>query len=661
MLSRLKRTVIATAAGAVGALALGTVQAITPFQTDVATAINSALAWLDSNGDFAAPSCTTACFNNAYYAVGLTTLSLLEKRASGNPNDPPQGYAGASTADQTRLRASVAAILADPYVYYLFNGYPTYFYAYFDGSSLSALSEYLLTGGPDTCGPSPNVNGPCSGTSTPTELQGFQMSVLQAINAMVDATLAEQRTPANGYTTAKGYPAIETGYWCYNDGTCTDSSTTQYASLGLSAVEAVYNNPTYGDPGGRLPKIQAALATAANVYATDYAQGSTDAACDGGWTAPNGPINDGTPGDLNAYGHGYHSPAEGYPPSLQQTSSGLFVQLLGGSNVNSPLVQGYMRWVYDHYRYTDIGGVNGAGDLYNSWSESYFYYLWSSFKGIEFMVEQGISPSAGNLGPTSYGTLTGTAAPKCTDRQVHRDPTTLPQVPLFGSGAAGYYSAETQSQYFDYAYTLLSYQCANGSFLCSAAASTGGYTNPGGWNYYGGAADTTSYALLVLQRATGVILPTATLSASAASAPAGTSVSLTWGSQNANSCAASGGTTGDGWTGSNLATSGSLPVKESSAGTYTYTITCSAGTQSAQAQVQVTFTAALMCDVSGPAGVPDGEVSLYDISLIVSWLNKATQPNGPASPNADPMGAGKITAQDIRACELRCTNTNCAN
>jgi hypothetical protein len=654
MLVRMKRAATMAAAGLAGALVFGMAQAITPFQTDVATAINNGLGYLEANGDYTAPACKNACDNNAGDAVGLTTLVLLEKRASGNPNDPPQGYSGASSADQTRLIGGVAGILSSPYTYYLFNGYPTYFYAYFDGASLSALSEYLLSGGPDTCGPSPNPHSCVAYPATPTALQGFQMSIQQAIDAMVDATIANQRTPANGYPND-----FEVGYWCYTAGNCTDSSTTQYAALGLSASEAVYNQ--LGDPGNRLPNIQNALSLAANVYATDYAQGSQDPGCDPGYkTTPNGSVN-GTPGDVNAYGHGYHSPAENYAPSMQQTASGMFVQLLGGSTVNSPGVQGYERWLYEHYRWSDVGNFNGAGSLNDGFSESYFYYLWSSFKGIEFMIQEGVTPTGGNLGPNSYGTLPATTAPACTDRQVHRDPATLPQVPLFGSGGAGYYSAETQSQYFDFAYSLLAYQCANGSFACNAAASTGGYSNPGGWNSYNGA-DTTSYALLVLQRATGVILPSATLAASAASAPVGTGVTLTWGSQNATSCAASGGTSGDGWTGSGLATSGSLPVKETTAGTYTYTVTCSAGTQSAQAQVQVTFTAANYCDVAGPSGMtPDGEVSMYDITAIRGMLNELTQPNGPAPDNADPMGAGKVTAQDVRACMLRCTKASCAN
>lgn len=683
MLARMKRAAVMAAAGLAGALVIGMANAaLTPFQTDVETAINNGLAFLATDGAFTAPVCKTACSNNAGYAVGLTTLALLEKRASGNPSDPPQGYSGASSADQTRLRGGVAAILSDYYTYYLFaSSTPKdFFYAYFDGSSLSALTEYIASGGPETCGPAPNPNSCAAFPGTPPELQGFQMSVQQAIDAMVDVTLENQRTPANGY--ANDY---QQGYWHYTAGDDTDSSTTQFAALGLAAAQALYNNPAFGDPGSRLPKIAAALSLARQAYELNAEQGSPDAACDNGFTftspnpasypagfVPNPRIilNNGggattalVPTDPNAYGHGYHSSPEGYPPSLQQTASGLFVQALGGANINDPMVQGYMRWVNDHYRYTDNGSLNGAGELGWGYDVSYFYYLWASFKGIEFLTQQGIVPNAGNLTTSSYGTTPGASAPVCTDRQVHLDPNTVKQVPAFGSGAAGYYSAESQSLYFDYAYMILSYQCgpttggAAGEFAC-ASTSGFGSNNPGSWVGW----DADAYSLLVLQRATGVLAPTATLVASAATAAAGTSVTLTWGSANANSCAATGGTAGDGWTGSSLATSGSLPVKETVGGTYTYTITCSAGSQSAQAQVQVTFTGAMMCDIAGASGMsPDGEVSMYDIKAMTGLLNQLTQPAGPAPDNADPMGAGKVTEQDIRTCVLRCTHANCAN
>ncbi len=81
-------------------------------------------------------------------------------------------------------------------------------------------------------------------------------------------------------------------------------------------------------------------------------------------------------------------------------------------------------------------------------------------------------------------------------------------------------------------------------------------------------------------------LPTVKLNSSAASVPAGGTVTLTWSSQSATSCTASGGT---GWTGSQ-ATSGTLGIVVST--TETLTLTCTGPGGSAADSVTVTTTAA---------------------------------------------------------------------
>jgi hypothetical protein len=640
-------SLLAITAIAVLTLASPRAGAVTPFQQDVATAINSGLAYLDTQGAYNNPS-------NAGWAAGITTLALLEKRASGNPSDPAQGYSGASAADQARLRRSVAYMVG----LLTNNG----FYAYGYGGGLSALTEYLATGGPEAC------KSPCTAGQllvTPVELQNLANTVIGTVDLAVDRSFAAQRTLANGFPND-----FNQGYWCYNAGNCTDSSTTQYAALGLSAARALYNNPSFGDPGARLPKIQSALMLARQAYQLHGAHGSQDINCDpNGWTytSPNpasyppgfvpNPAQtsgNGTPADPAASGHGYHEPLEGYAPSLQQTSSAMFVQVLGGANINDPTVQSYMRWVYDHYRYTDIGSNNGAGSLNDGWPFSYFYYLWSSFKGIEFIIQEGIAPSPGNLTTQSYGTLAGASAPVCTDRQMHRDPAVLPRVALFGAGGVGFYGAETKNQYFDYAYTLLAYQCPSGSFQCNGAATPdfpAGLTNAGSWSFPW---DGNSYALLVLQRATGVLQPTATLATNHATATVGTSVTLTWTSANTTSCAASGGKPADGWTGAALAVNGNLPVSESTAGVVTYTITCSAGTQSAQASVSVTWTKPnfLLCDVDN-----NGQIDSRDLQMIMKLIGQHVPP-APAAADFD--GNGVISINDVRNCALRCTHPQCA-
>jgi hypothetical protein len=81
------------------------------------------------------------------------------------------------------------------------------------------------------------------------------------------------------------------------------------------------------------------------------------------------------------------------------------------------------------------------------------------------------------------------------------------------------------------------------------------------------------------------------LSASASNETAGHGVSLTWSSKNADACSASGGTSGDGWSGA-LGPSGSKSVSESSAGSVTYSITCTGAPPAAEASAMVVVTSA---------------------------------------------------------------------
>ncbi len=412
--------------------------AATQFQTDVSVAITKGLNYLATNGVFSNPS--SLGINSAQ---GVAMEALLEKRASGNPADPPQGYVGASAADQALLKTAAAYILNSS------SGQS--FYAYRDGAWMFALSGYALTGGPDK-----SVLAPANAA---------YKTIKQSMDAMVDRTVSSQTTSG----TCKGF-------WGYT-GTGCDSSTTQYASAGLNAARVFYkSNKSADDVFGdavRAAAIDAALASTRAGYVLNGKAGSDNPAC----------------GTVTATERGIGYQATGYNPSLQQTASGIYIQLFGGADVNDANLQHYMEWVKNHYRYTDLDNMG------NSWpTSSHGYYLWSSFKGMELIRQSGVAVNPGNIGPNDYGTLPANAG--CTFRQSNLVPAATAQPALFGGAPAGVYSAETTGQYFDYAYTLINMQCASGAFTCT------GYQ--GSWE--GGVnASHNGYALLVLQRATGVV------------------------------------------------------------------------------------------------------------------------------------------------------------
>jgi hypothetical protein len=363
-------------------------------------------------------------------ATGLSLLALLEKRQGNDPNALSQGYAAASVADKARMDSAVAYILAS----IVPRGY---FYAYGDGAAMMALSVYLLTGGPNP-------------------------GVPAAINTIFDRTIANQGTIANGGSV---------GYWCYTNQYCPDSSTTQLVMAGLASVRSVYSSVAHAD-AARLAQLNTAATAAKNAY---VANGLAGEACSAGGTLT-----------ATERGHGYNV---GSCNSPQQTASGTWIQLVGGSTLNDPSIQGYLEWQRNRYRYTSTAGSDADG-----WP-SYWYYLWSSSKAYSFIEDSGATPiPPTNLTPAKIGILPPGDAPAFAAREVHLDCAVLPRVPLFGAGAAGYYCdpAEPKRVYFDYAYKILSYQCATGFYGCNGA--------PGGWGYN---YDTVAYALLVLQRSVG--------------------------------------------------------------------------------------------------------------------------------------------------------------
>ena len=260
------------------------------------------------------------------------------------------------------------------------------------------------------------------------------------------------------------------GYWCYHDGSCDDSSTTQLVMAGLAAARAVFSDPAYADPG-RLATLNTLTLATRNGYAGSGLLGES---CSAG-------------GVLEAVerGHGYN---RGNCNSIQQTASGTWGQLVGGATLNDASVQGFLHWLRNRYRYSEI--YNNCSGEDDCWGASFYYYLWSSSKAYSFMEESGVVPNAGNLSPNDLGTLPPGSAPAYARRQLHRDPTTDSRPPTRGAGGPGYYAGEIPRWYYDYAYSLMSQQDGSGLFV---------NPDPGEWDHY---ADQ-SYALLVLQRSVG--------------------------------------------------------------------------------------------------------------------------------------------------------------
>jgi len=395
---------------------------VTNFSTDVSAAIDAGLARMTADGAFGDSNTANGCASSAGNAAGLVALALLEKRADADPSSMAQGYSGASAADKLKLDEIICYIIV--------NHTSPGFYAYRDGANMMALSVYLRTGGPNSAG------------------------ALASLNTIFDRTMLAQSTVANGY----GAGAL--GYWCYNNGGCNDASTTQLVTAGLAAARSIYLSGPFADPG-RLAKLNAAAALIGSSYASIPAEA-------GALTA-------------TERGHGYN---RGNVASLQQTASGLWVQLVGGSDINSPKVQAYLEWVRNRYDYPDQTNANGG------WAASAYYYLWTAAKAFEFLETAGTAATGSNLDTADLGTLPPGSAPAFAGRLVHLDPSTVSRPAVRGVGGPGYYSSplEPARWYFDFAYSLMTQQGANGYFNGS-----------GSWEYYSNQA----YALLVLQRSVG--------------------------------------------------------------------------------------------------------------------------------------------------------------
>ena len=377
----------------------------------------------------------SGALNTCHNTNGLVLLALLEKRQSADWTAPINGYANSDPADQAAAMTTVGFILNNT----CGRGVPQ-INTYYRGQNLMALALYARTGGP--------------------EIAGAAHTLRSGIDTIV-----------NGLVTGQTSSGFNSGFWGYGGGG-DDSSTTQFAVAGLAAAKGYYldvlaANPADAGAAAKLTSINTALDRTEQGY-KDRQQMS------GTWT-------DG--------GFGYRT--SGYNASYQQTASALWGTLLGGAGLNEPAVQKYLNWQYKHYNYQTIDAA------YNSWKQSYYYYMWSSSKAYTLLEESGTAAAAGNLDTASLGT--NPAGPIVLDRAgnrlAQRNPALDSRVASFGPGGAGYYDHPTESPrwYYDYAYTILTHQGANGRFNATTNA------NAGYWDTYDGQA----YAILVLERALG--------------------------------------------------------------------------------------------------------------------------------------------------------------
>jgi len=446
-------------AALVGTLgAVSSAQAVTTnFSNDVETAIDLGIAWLDSPA--AGRDYLGGVNNNCYNGfengagAGLAALAVLEKRRDASQNALSQGWAFANAADRVRIENAIAFIInrTSPQ-----QGN----FNYRDGADAMALSLYLRTSGPDAL----NQTAPNTGAA------------LNALGIVTNRLLANQRP---------------TGYWCYNgiganEYACEDSSVTQLAVGGLSAARAAFTNPAFSNPA-LAASIQAALDMTANRYALSGRPGQSVV-------------------EANEAGHGYQAQLQGDSnvgdlATLQQTASGTWAMIVGNRTVNDPEPQSYMRFLRNHYRYSDLGG-DGAG-----WS-SYRYYLWSATKSFR-IIELANNAGPGVISPADMGTLAAGSAPAYAGRESSLNPATVVRPASYAlaggspGGGAGYYADPNEQArwYFDYAYTLLTHQDSNyanpaqrGNFVPQDGSPASGIWDP--------CADQ-AWAILVLERAIG--------------------------------------------------------------------------------------------------------------------------------------------------------------
>ncbi len=125
----------------------------------------------------------------------------------------------------------------------------------------------------------------------------------------------------------------------------------------------------------------------------------------------------------------------------------------------------------------------------------------------------------------------------------------------------------------------------------------------------------------LIQEGIAGVPPSVSLTASQQSAQTGTSVALSFSASAGSICTASGGLSGDGWTGTVSASPyGSRQVTETVTGNVTYVLTCVSGSRSSTSQTTVAWSLAppTLLVQATPTGVTVG------VSTTISWASSAT-------------------------------------
>lgn len=446
------------------------------FERDVHTAILRGSSWLAANGYLAVDQNGNA---EAGEATPLVLLALLEKPVAAG--EGAQGYRRAPTADRSHIDRLMDVVVRRQSLGFM---------AYRNGPEMMALSVYLMTGGPDRRARA------ALDRAVDESLDAIGQAEPCGAGADGCGAVAEARAPRpcgkGPYRDDRGcrspfrMPTPEGvaawhGYWGYLGVDGQDSSTTQFVAAGLAAARQVYRHPRFRR-GDQLGIIDAVLTRSRQAY---EAHGLYGQAC-----SPGGVLSAAERGHGYVLGPGSACELYGFHAqnSAQQTSAGLWVQLVGGSDVNQPGVQGYLEWLRNRFAFTSAEGQPFS-------TVSYGYHLWTSARAYQFMERSGVTPHMASLTTRDLGRLTRGESPAFAFRETHLNPRDLPRPEAFGPGRAGYYAEDGASAgwFFDYAYTLLSRQDEDGAF---------GRPN-GAWEPLSEQA----YYLLILERSLGGVVP----------------------------------------------------------------------------------------------------------------------------------------------------------